>query len=176
MALALVGAGVLSGCSAADLPLISVHNGVDGTPQVTMVPCGKDAIGTADFYVHRESAASPGTAAPSLGSTAPSPAATPLPVSEDGWMAGGSPLAPGTVSFPLFSPPASWAVREWGENRRLEPGRRYGLRFHAPGFADYSGTVRFTAEDLAGLKPGEVWAGGRAMSPKKFRALVEDKC
>ncbi|MFG2335994.1 hypothetical protein [Streptomyces yangpuensis] len=27
----------------------------------------------------------------------------------------------------------------------------------------------FTAEDLAGLEPGEVWAGDRAMTRKEFR-------
>ncbi|WP_405978438.1 hypothetical protein [Streptomyces sp. NBC_00158] len=166
MALTLAGAGMLAGCSAADLPLISVGIGADGTPQVTMVPCGKDAIGTVDFFVH-------GTPAPG----APQPTVTtPSTASEDGWLAGGSPLAPGRVTFPLFSPPATWAVREWGAERSLKPGREYSLSFRPPGFGDYSGSVSFTAEDLAGLKPGEVWAGGRAMSQKKFRKRVADKC
>ncbi|WP_129593336.1 hypothetical protein [Streptomyces sp. C] len=166
MALALAGAGMLSGCSAADLPLISVGIGADGTPQVTMAPCGDDAIGTADFFVHD---------APASGAPQPT-VTTPSTASEDGWMAGGSPLAAGRVTFPLFSPPATWAVREWGAERSLKPGRSYSLSFHPPGFADYSGTVHFTAEDLARLGPGKVWAGGRAMSPKKFRKLVADKC
>ncbi|GLX22243.1 MULTISPECIES: hypothetical protein [Streptomyces] len=169
--LALAGAGLLTGCSAADLSLISVGIGADGTPQVTMAPCGDDAIGTADFFVHEAVART----TPPPG--APQPAVTtPLTASEEGWMAGGSPLAAGRVTFPLFSPPATWAVREWGAERSLKPGRRYSLSFHAPGFADYSGTVSFTAEDLAGLGPGEVWADGRAMSPKKFRKLVADEC
>ncbi|MGE7391759.1 hypothetical protein ACQKM2_40430 [Streptomyces sp. NPDC004126] len=165
MALALAGAGMLAGCSAADLSLISVGIGADGTPQVTMAPCGKDAIGTASLHIRDSTTPAPGAPQPTV--------TTPL---TDGWMAGGSPLAPGRVTFPLFSPPATWAVREWGAERSLKPGHRYSLSFHAPGFADYSGHVSFTAEDLAGLGPGEVWAGGRAMSPKKFRKLVADEC
>ncbi|WP_168714704.1 hypothetical protein [Streptomyces sp. A0592] len=34
----------------------------------------------------------------------------------------------------------------------------------------------FTAEDLAGLEPGEVWAGGRAKTRKEFREYRADKC
>ncbi|AZM91350.1 hypothetical protein [Streptomyces sp. W1SF4] len=166
VALVVAGAGLLAGCSAADRPLISVGIGADGTPQVTMVPCGGDAVAAADFFVHD----APASGTPQPGVTAPSAA------SEDGWMAGGSPLAAGRVTFPLFSPPATWAVREWGAERSLRPGRRYGLSFHPPGSADYSGSVSFTADDLAGLEPGEVWAGGRAMSPKEFRELVADAC
>ncbi|MFE1554402.1 hypothetical protein ACFW6V_05350 [Streptomyces sp. NPDC058734] len=166
--LALAGAGLLTGCSAADLSLISVGIGADGTPQVTMAPCGKDAIGTASFFVRERATLPPGAPQPTV--------TTPQTASEEGWMAGGSPLATGRVTFSLYSPPASWAVREWGAERHLKPGRTYSLSFHAPGFADYSGTVRFTAEDLARLGPGEVWAGGRAMSPKKFRKLVADEC
>ncbi|MFF2197834.1 hypothetical protein [Streptomyces sp. NPDC058157] len=93
-----------------------------------------------------------------------------------GWSAVVSPVAPGAVSFPLFSPPATWKVDRPDHVRRLTPGRWYSLGFHAPGFADYSGFVHFRAADLAGLEPGEVWADGRAMSPKKFRELVADKC
>jgi hypothetical protein len=39
---------------------------------------------------------------------------------------------------------------------------------------DYTGAVTFTAEDLAALKPGQVWADGRAMSLGEFEKLAED--
>ncbi|MFD7262880.1 hypothetical protein [Streptomyces sp. NPDC059874] len=170
MALACAGGGVLTGCSAASLPLISVHNGADGTPQLTLVPCGKDKIGSVDLDAAPEVPAVP------VASATVSPGSPTVPAPREGWSAYGSPLADGEVTFPLFSPPAEWKARQSGGAQSVRPGYTYSASFHAPGFSDYSGVAHFTAEDLAGLKSGEVWANGKAMSPKKFRKLVKDKC
>ncbi|MEW2495224.1 hypothetical protein AB0942_17075 [Streptomyces nodosus] len=56
----------------------------------------------------------------------------------------------------------------------LLPGLTYALAFHGSG--GYMAHVYFTADDLASLRPGQVWADGRAMSTKDFDALVDDKC
>ncbi|MGW6983385.1 hypothetical protein ACWGE1_28770 [Streptomyces sp. NPDC054932] len=163
-----MGAGLLAGCSAAERPLIAVHHGADGTPRLTMVPCGRDRVAAADLSVAPE----PGSGTPD-GPAAPATASAAEP---EGWMAAGSSLTVGAVTFPLFSPPSSWAVRRWDGAGAVRPGFRYSVGFRAEGADDYAGVVRFTAQDLAGLKPGEVWAGGRAMPEKKFRALAEDSC
>ncbi|MEV0522138.1 hypothetical protein AB0I66_01835 [Streptomyces sp. NPDC050439] len=54
------------------------------------------------------------------------------------------------------------------------PGRTYSLGFKAS--SSYQAHVYFTADDLASLRPGQVWADGRAMSTEDFAELVDDKC
>lgn len=165
-----VDAVVLTGCGAAgDLPLIAVHHGADGTPQVTMVPCGEDGVGAAELRVFPPGA---GTAS---GPGPDGPAAPGGPMSES-WMAADSRPSAGAAAFPLFSPPASWAVRRWDGERRLLPGFRYTVRFRPPGSDAYAGVLAFATEDLDGLAADEVWADGRAMSRTAFRRLAEDAC
>ncbi|KJY16041.1 hypothetical protein VR43_36150 [Streptomyces sp. NRRL S-104] len=163
-----VGAGVLTGCAAAgDLPLVAVHHGADGTPQVTLAPCGEDGVGAAELRAFPPGAASgPGPDGP----------ATPGGPMSESWMAAGSRHSTGAAAFPLFSPPASWAVRRWDGERRLLPGFRHTVRFRPPGSDAYAGVLAFTTEDLDGLAADEVWADGRAMSPAAFRRPAEDAC
>ncbi|MFB7714015.1 hypothetical protein [Streptomyces sp. NPDC056105] len=94
------------------------------------------------------------------------------PQEDSGWETGGAKNRGGVV-FPLFSPPSEWRARTYGRQALL-PGRTYALGFHAS--SSYMAHVYFTADDLASLKPGQVWADGRAMSTNDFAELVDDKC
>lgn len=161
-AVALIAAGLLAGCSLPNLQLIAVYNGADGKPWVAMTPCGRDRITSAHV---------------SSWPAATGPAPTDQKFGWSAWATG--PTAAGG-SFPLFEPPVSWHAKHGGGQRVL-PGYTYRVEFRS--YDDdgllggvYHGHVRFTAEDLAGLEPGEMWAGGRAMSPKKFMELVADEC
>ncbi|MEW2626288.1 hypothetical protein [Streptomyces sp. NPDC048106] len=87
-------------------------------------------------------------------------------------MAGG-PTNHGGAVFPLFSPPPEWRAHTFGRQELL-PGRTYGLEFRV--YSSYLAHGYFTADDLASLRPGQVWANGRAMSTKDFDKLVDDKC
>ncbi|MFE3933794.1 hypothetical protein ACFXPJ_08345, partial [Streptomyces goshikiensis] len=82
----------------------------------------------------------------------------------------------GGGSLPLFEPPASWDADLRGAQKLLT-GYTYSVSFFArDGGSVYYGNSYFTAEDLAGLKPGEVWSGGRARTRKEFREYVKDEC
>ncbi|MFE6909154.1 hypothetical protein [Streptomyces erythrochromogenes] len=156
----LVAAGVLAGCSPPRYDLVAAYNGDDGKPWIMLAPCGRNDITS----VHVSSwPTDPGR----------SPY-TPGAGLESGWWADIDP-AIGGGSLPLFAPPASWSVLPHGEQRLL-PGYRYNVDFYSPEDGVYYGEVYFTAEDLAGLKPGEVWAGDRAMTRKAFREYRADKC
>ncbi|MFF1400157.1 hypothetical protein ACFVZD_41100 [Streptomyces sp. NPDC058287] len=91
---------------------------------------------------------------------------------DSGWETGGAKNHGGVV-FPLFSPPPAWRAHTYGRQAVL-PGRTYALEFHGSG--SYMAHVYFTADDLASLRPGQVWADDRAMSPKEFAELVDDEC
>ncbi|MFF2852289.1 hypothetical protein ACFVT5_39140 [Streptomyces sp. NPDC058001] len=91
---------------------------------------------------------------------------------DSGWEAWGA-TNHGGVVFPLFSPPPEWRARTFGRQALL-PGRTYALAFRGSG--SYAAHVYFTADDLAALRPGQVWADNRAMSTEEFDELVEDKC
>ncbi|MFF9051466.1 hypothetical protein ACF09Z_09970 [Streptomyces erythrochromogenes] len=156
----LVAAGVLAGCSPPRYDLVAAYNGDDGKPWIMLAPCGRNDITS----VHVSSRPTdPG----------PSPY-TPGAQPASGWRSGFDPGV-GGGSLPLFEPPASWGAQRDGEQRIL-PGRRYSVEFYSPEDGVYYGEVNFTAEDLAGLEPGEVWAGDRAMTRKAFREYRADKC
>ncbi|MFE0510668.1 hypothetical protein [Streptomyces sp. NPDC058964] len=146
---------LLSGCAAVDLPLAGVRMGADGVPYALIRPCGDDGYRT-----------------PSLDGWAAGAGDGPVTT---GWDVRKEELS-GDADFPLFSPPAAWKARHRGE-RRLLPGHRYTLAFgHYVTGDSYNGIVGFSAEDIAGLKPGRVWADDRAMSLGEFERLAEDSC
>ncbi|MER7566567.1 hypothetical protein ACGFWE_35545 [Streptomyces sp. NPDC048523] len=147
-----VGVGLLSGCTAVDLPLAGVRAGADGAPYGLFRPCGDDSYRT-----------------PGLdGSAGDGPVST-------GWSVKSTKLS-GDADFPLFSPPPAWGARHRGAQRLL-PKDDYTLRFgHYVTGDSYNGIVTFTAADLAALEPGQVWADDRAMSLGEFEKLAEDSC
>ncbi|WP_405422762.1 hypothetical protein [Streptomyces erythrochromogenes] len=156
----LVAAGVLAGCSPPRYDLVAAYNGDDGKPWIMLAPCGRNDITS----VHVSSwPTDPGR----------SPY-TPGAEQQSGWWSDFDPGI-GGGSLPLFAPPGSWSVQPHGEQRIL-PGRRYSVDFYSPEDGVYYGEVYFTAEDLAGLEPGEVWAGDRAMTRKEFREYRAGKC
>ncbi|MGW2559975.1 hypothetical protein ACWCXB_12140 [Streptomyces sp. NPDC001514] len=80
------------------------------------------------------------------------------------------------MGFPLFEPPEDWDAKPVGE-QSLQPELTYTLVFGKGEFNyEYTGTVEFRASDIGGLRPGHVWADGRAMSRDAFEELAEDSC
>ncbi len=146
---------LLSGCGAVDLPLAGVRAAPDGTPYAVFRPCGDD-----------------GYRSPYLDGRPHGGAEGPVTT---GWDAGTEGLR-GTADFPLFAPPAGWAARHRGP-RRLLPRHHYVLGFgQYTGGDSYNGTVEFTTEQLARLRPGQVWADGRVLSGQEFERLAADSC
>lgn len=146
---------LLSGCAAVDLPLAGVRVGADGVPWALIRPCGDDSYQS-----------------PSLDGR--SRAAEDGPVTT-GWDVRQEKLS-GDAEFPLFSPPAAWQARHRGEQRLL-PEHTYTLMFgHYITGDSYNGIVEFSTERITALKPGQVWAGGKAMSLGEFEKLAERSC
>ncbi|MGW7410430.1 hypothetical protein ACWGI9_43350 [Streptomyces sp. NPDC054833] len=155
---AVAGGLLLGGCSPAELPLAAVALDAEGEPVVIVQPCGDDRIGPA-----------------SLGST---PMRGKDPAGDPGtsWrQTSGTRI--GSTTFRLFSPPRSFEAEKSGVQKML-PGRRYFVHIFGGrgGFDDYNVSVSFSPDDLARLKPGQVWADGRAMSRDDFDDRVGDKC
>ncbi|MFF7174527.1 MULTISPECIES: hypothetical protein [Streptomyces] len=153
VALVAAAVGLLSGCTAVDLPLAGVRVGADGMPYALLRPCGDDSYRT------------PGLDG-SVGDDGPV---------TTGWSVKRTRLS-GDADFPLFSPPAAWDARHRGA-RRLLPQHHYTLGFgHYVTGDSYNGIVTFTTADLDALTPGQVWADSRAMSRHDFEKLAEDSC
>ncbi|GAA3130287.1 hypothetical protein [Streptomyces echinatus] len=92
-----------------------------------------------------------------------------------GWDAGDEEPR-GDTGFPLFAPPARWEARHRGARRPL-PRHSYVLTFrHYVSGDSCHGIVEFTTEQVARLRPGQVSADGRAMSPGAFERLARDAC
>jgi hypothetical protein len=154
-----VGVGLLTGCGAELLPLVAVRLDAAGSAEVVLRPCGDDLV--QGFTL------------------ASAPAGEEVrwdnPRNPSGWKAPGK-REGADAEFPLFSPPRDWKVRTMGEQRLL-PSHSYELAFGKGEFNyEYTGTVTFSAADLATLEPGQVWADDRAMSLGEFEELAEDSC
>ncbi|MFF9584193.1 hypothetical protein [Streptomyces achromogenes] len=146
---------VLSGCSALDLPLAGVRAAPDGTPYAVFRPCGDHGYQNPSL-----------DGRPHGGDDGP--VTTGWDVDKEGLR--------GDTDFPLFAPPAGWGARHRGP-RRLLPRHHYVLRFGQYSGGDArNGTVEFTTEQVGRLKPGQVWADGRAMSGREFERLASDSC
>ncbi|MGW1160598.1 hypothetical protein ACWD5Q_16385 [Streptomyces sp. NPDC002513] len=145
---------LLSGCAAVDLPLAAVGPGADGAPNALIRPCGDDAY-----------------QGPALDGQADSAAGG---LVTTGWDTEGEHT--GDAVFGLFTPPARWHARHRGAQRLL-PDHSYTLSFgHYVTGDSYNGVVTFSARDIAALRPGQVWADGRAMSRGEFEKLAADSC
>jgi hypothetical protein len=144
---------LLSGCTPEDLPLAAVRLDATGAPQAVLRHCGDDLIEGLSLE------GAPDGSEKNL----------------SGWRVRGR--RHGTdAEFPLFSPPAKWRAKAMG-TQRLVPGYSYQLAFGKAEFNyEYVGVVTFHAADLAKLKPGQVWADGRAMSRGKFEKLAAAAC
>ncbi|MCI3273323.1 hypothetical protein [Streptomyces cylindrosporus] len=147
------GALLLSGCGAVDLPLAAVRLDGSGAPEALLRPCGDDLIQGLSL------------------SGAPDGDDRNL----SGWKVPGKRHG-ADAEFPLFSPPAAWHAEAVGK-QRLVSSYTYVLAFGKAEYNyEYTGVVTFTAEDLARLRPGQVWADDRAMSLGEFERLAEDSC
>lgn len=166
-----VGGVLLSSCSPAQLPLAATWSGPDGEPVVMLRPCEDDHATdlrllswAEDAFVHDGV------------EVRDNPTSTASPGSDTAWRAA-SDVETGPTTFPLFSPPPDWQVESTGP-QVMQPARTYSLSFVGArkGWSPYDGSLFFTADDLASLRPGQVWADGRAMSREDFDALVNDTC
>ncbi|WP_369249396.1 hypothetical protein [Streptomyces sp. R41] len=170
----LVGLGLLSGCSPAALSLSAVWLGRDGQPVVAVRPCDGDhatnlnlSSWAEDAYIEDKK----------NGGVVPNPSSTASPGQVNTRWSVGSGVEIGRTTFPLFSPPSAWHTQKTGQQRLL-PGRSYSLHFMGArqSWDPYDGYLTFSAADLASLRPGQVWADGRAMSRAEFDDLVDDQC
>ncbi|MFJ9913868.1 hypothetical protein [Actinacidiphila glaucinigra] len=161
---ALVGLGLLCGCSPARLPLVAVWTSPDGTAVARVQPCPGDHASQVVLHSWDEREA------------VDTPSGGPRREGADSGWDMWSPAHIGRTTFPLFEPPGSWQVEADG-TQALLPDRTYSLSFRGPrGGGTYNGQVYFTAADLASLRPGQVWADDRAMSRTAFAELVSDTC
>ncbi|MGW2768468.1 hypothetical protein [Streptomyces sp. NPDC001275] len=162
-----------------------MRNGDDGQPVAELRPCeGGETLSGMRLGSWSPEEGEAAIEEASLGSVGSSSASQPAQADTDdpdggqadqedsGWEARGA-TNHGGVVFPLFSPPTEWRAETYGRQALL-PGRTYALAFRGSG--SYMAHVYFTADDLASLRPGQVWADDRAMSTKDFDELVEDKC
>ncbi|WP_407914705.1 hypothetical protein [Kitasatospora sp. NE20-6] len=79
----------------------------------------------------------------------------------------------GRVDIRMFHPPTDW--RSTGDSLPpLAAGERAWVDLRSSDIA-YS-VLHFTADDLARMAPGEVWAGEELHSPAGFEAYVRDAC
>ncbi|MEW1548075.1 hypothetical protein [Streptomyces tsukubensis] len=162
-----IGVGLTAGgCSMPFKFLVAVWIGEDGKPVAEIRPCEGDRAYV--LALKGRPVADPATAGTPSG---PVPDA----LKETFWQVGHRDGVTSAV-FPLFSPPASWQVRTRGP-QELRPGYRYSLDFRTVEGREmkYDAGARFTAEDLATLKPGEVWDGG-AVTRKEFEKRAEESC
>ncbi|MFD5034484.1 hypothetical protein ACFWM0_29350 [Streptomyces sp. NPDC058405] len=181
---ALCGAVLLAGCSPPRLPLAAVW--LDGgRPWALTLPCGDDPVNGVSL------ASWPDTEQEEP--DRPDVSSSPTPTSSADALAAWRALHPGWTSesrhplsrrpFPLFEPPASFEA-EWSgpAEQAPRPGYQYVLEFRSyddDGFLSkgmYRGDVFVTTEELATLRPGQVWADSRAMSRDGFLELVADRC
>ncbi len=180
-----LGLTMVSGCSPPDRPLVAVRNGNDGQPVAELRPCeGGEILSGMRLGSWTLDEGEAAVEEAPLGSIGPSSTSRHAATGTDdpdedqaleedsGWEAWGA-TNHGGVVFPLFSPPPEWRVQTFGRQTLL-PDRTYALRFHGAG--GYMAHVYFTADDLASLQPGQVWADDRAMSAGDFGELVDDKC
>ncbi|AZK96095.1 MULTISPECIES: hypothetical protein [Streptomyces] len=162
-----IGVGLTAGgCSMPFKFLVAVWIGEDGKPVAEIRPCEGDRAYSLALGSRPD--VEPATAGTPSG---PVPDA----LRETSWHVGHRDGVTSAV-FPLFSPPASWQVRARGP-QELRPGYRYSLKFRSieGRRSAYDARARFTAEDLAGLKPGEVWDGD-AVTRKEFEERAEESC
>ncbi|MEV7778484.1 hypothetical protein [Kitasatospora sp. NPDC088351] len=91
----------------------------------------------------------------------------------DSWLSLTPQKAHRATSFPLFQPPAGWSAKG-ATPPPLTDGTSYyvEVRTTEPAYS----SVSFTSLDISGLKPGQVWAGGRTWAIEEFDRHVRDKC
>ncbi|MGW6705594.1 hypothetical protein ACWGDE_11975 [Streptomyces sp. NPDC054956] len=80
--------------------------------------------------------------------------------------------------FPLLAP-APDPREEPATPPSLDPGGFYVLAFDV--LKDdrrvlYASATSFKTQDIEALRPGQVWADGKAMSRERFRAYIRDAC
>ncbi|MDT9697401.1 hypothetical protein [Streptomyces sp. P17] len=132
-----------------ELPLAAAWLGADGEPVAALRRCGDDRVGPLSLR--------------DLSGTA-------------GWRTSEDHES-GSTTFPLPSPPRAWRAGTRGP-QCFRPDRSYLLKAYGgqDGLSSYTIVLTLTSADLTALRPGQVWAGGRAMSLGEFEELAEDSC
>lgn len=166
----------MSGCTPPDLPLVAVRIGEDRKPVAELRTCAGLDAAMVELHSWPEDEEDDDVAAEEEPSEMTPSSPTGSGAQEDsGWVTRG--YVPGRVSFPLFSPPLSWNAEHTGRQVLL-PGRTYVLSFRGAqdGGETYVGNVYFTADELASLRPGQVWADSRAMDRDTFDERADNTC
>ncbi|WP_330455934.1 hypothetical protein OIB37_03075 [Streptomyces sp. NBC_00820] len=176
-----VGLGLVSGCSPADLPLAAVWLNGAGKPVAEVRLCDGDRASNVSLRSWGEREFDDvdlglGDDTDDAGGSTATPSRTAGGDVEDSDWTAYARVRDGTT-FPLFSPPPSWRAEATGP-QVLTPGRVYALSFTGSrqGWTPYDGHVYFTADDLASLRPGQVWADDHAMDRDAFDKLVDEHC
>ncbi|MFE5208421.1 hypothetical protein [Streptomyces sp. NPDC056600] len=192
-----LGLGLVSGCTPAHLTLVAVTNREDGRPVAVLQPCDDGSEPITAMRLESWPSGSTGAGTDDAGtegagedSAGPDDAGTEsaggddagaegagqdrASVEDGGWEVPRGMTHRGRAVIPVLSPPDSWLV-EGGGGRELLPGRTYSLSFYSYD-GEYYGDGAFTADDLASLRPGQVWAAGRAMSVDEFADQVGEVC
>ncbi|MGW4649297.1 hypothetical protein [Kitasatospora sp. NPDC004289] len=159
--LAACGLALLTGCTPGDLPLVGVQLDAQGAPQALLRSC--DDHGRIRY--------------PQLFAMEPAAVATEHYWPDDRWTVWKSTVArPKAADFPLFAPPADWAVATSGP-QSLDPGRVYRLGFSDPDKSyDYNATLTFDAARLAALQPGQVLTDKGVLSREDFDKAARKAC
>ncbi|MFZ3500587.1 hypothetical protein ACODT5_46470 [Streptomyces sp. 5.8] len=144
-------AAVLAGCSPPTLDLAGVSKDAQGLPQLELTLCKGDVAGSFVYFSARGTAVS-------------------------GWHTGlGADLGrPGP--FPPFSPPEDWEITREGQQSLTADEYYVSYKAVEGDNVEYSVRSHFRTEDIEALGPDQVWANGKAMSRKKYRAYVKDEC
>ncbi|MFD6891309.1 hypothetical protein [Streptomyces sp. NPDC059957] len=152
--LVLLGLGLLTSCGPPIRDLAAVHKDDSGRIMVELGQCGGSGriVG-----VHA--------------------AGLPDDGGQVSWSPGREADQPGP--FPLFAPPGA-GNGEGGRDgpQSLESRSTYIVAFEVlDGHRVlYRSSTEFRRTDIEGLRPDQVWANGKAMSRKKYRAYVKDEC
>jgi hypothetical protein len=170
LALVLAGSALLTGCSPPQLPLVAARVTAEGDPELLLRACkgvtyeGDLKISDLTRYRGIDLIATPHASVPPPAPGAPGPDIT---LSFPSGSKGAQTVRP-------FRPPTGWVVKESPADRTLTPEHDYYVTFRQSDAT--TGIVSFTPEDLATLRPGEVWADNRAMTEAEFTGLATRKC
>ncbi|MGW5125946.1 hypothetical protein ACWEQ7_18140 [Streptomyces sp. NPDC004069] len=156
-------ASTLASCSPPQRELIGIRPTADSGAIASLRPCGEDRVASVKVQgsVIRDNPDGP---------------------VEDltSWQVRSPQSVQGPEEIQLFHTPDGWTgdPAPLGD-QRLKATHSYSVDFivaSGGGGVSYRGVVYFTTADLARLEPGQVWAGGRAMTVEEFQKHTDQKC
>ncbi|MFI5528472.1 hypothetical protein ACIA8O_07890 [Kitasatospora sp. NPDC051853] len=152
------GLGLLTGCQPLPLPLVAVYLDGQGVPQALVRTCDEDGRVLGPYLEATEQSVGRGDAWPEG--------------PWDGWQAKGKWHA---ADFPLFTPPADWAVTTQG-HLEYRPGLTYRFSVADPEDYAWSSRVTFGAAELTALQPGQVLTDDGAVPREQFEEEARKSC